>query len=357
MASLPKKLLLASAALALACGLGEGLLRLLQPAAVGVSRQPRIYVRDETNGFAYLPGGRDRLHRLFEMDAAVVINRAGFHDVERTAAGDSPVWRVAALGDSFTACLHVPVAAGWTQILEHELGRRRGTRGEVHNLGLDGTGTDVQVRILAAQLARGLRIDTAILAFYGNDADDVALGPLYREVVDRYVITYQDQAQRSAILQHLAAQGPAAWLANAYDGSLLVRAVTNLTRGDALLRSNFVGPAQVGLRIERRRAAKEPLEQAFRDLAALARRHSFAVLVAPVPARSDPRGSLQVLTQSVAASVLQHCTVVDVVPALERRLAAEHVAYDALFWRHDDHLNAAGNRQYALALADGMPAR
>ncbi|HEX5053643.1 MAG TPA: SGNH/GDSL hydrolase family protein [Planctomycetota bacterium] len=357
MGSCKKKLLLAVGALALACALAEGLLRVLEPTAVGVMHQPCIYTRDETNGYAYRPGSRDRIHRFFEMDAQVAINASGFHDVERPAGTEASAWRVAAIGDSFTACLHVPVADGWTQVLERELGRRRGTRGEVRNLGLDGTGTDVQVRILEAQLASGLRIDTVILAFYRNDVDDVATGRLYREVVDGYVITYQDDAQRAAIVQYLAARRPAAWVAGVYQGSLLVRALLNMFRGDGLLRSNFVWPGQVGLAVERGRAPQAPLEQAFRDLASLARRYSFAVLVAPVPARHEPRGSMQVLTSWVPAQILQPFAVVDVVPAVERLLASEHLAYRELFWTHEDHLNAAGNRLYALALADSLQPR
>lgn len=357
MRSFPKRLLLAVSALALACVLAEGVLRLLEPGVVGVSHQPCIYVRDAANGYAYRPGSRDRMHRFFEMDSAVAINAGGFHDVERTAGMDASAWRVAAIGDSFTACLHVPVADGWTQVLERELGRRRGTGGEVRNLGLDGTGTDVQVRILEAQLAQGMRIDTAILAFYENDVDDVARGLLYREVVDGYVITYQDDAQRAAIVQHLATHRPAAWVAAAYRGSLLCRAVANLVRGDGLLRSNFVGPAQAGVEVEHRRAPRAHLEQAFRDLASLARQYSFAVMVAPVPARHEPQGSLQALTACVPAHVLAPFALVDVVPAMERLLAAERLAYRELFWQYDGHWNAAGNRLYAMALADRMASR
>jgi lysophospholipase L1-like esterase len=356
MRSFPKKLLLAASVLVLACALAEGVLRLLEPEVVGVSHQPCIYTRDESNGYAYRPGSRDRMHRFFEMDAPVAINAGGFHDVEYPPGRNASAWRVAAIGDSFTACLHVPVADGWTQVLERELSRRRGTRGEVRNLGLDGTGTDVQVRILRAQLEQGLRIDTAILAFYGNDVDDVAMGLLYREVVDGYVITYQDDAQRAAIVQHLEASRPAAWVAAAYRGSFLFRALCNVCRGDGLLRSNFVWPAHAGLEVERR-DPRAHLEQAFRELASLARQYSFAVLVAPVPARHEPQGSLQVLTAYVPPHVLEPFSVVDVVPAMERLLTSERLAYKQLFWKYDGHLNAAGNRVYALALADRIPSR
>ena len=357
MRSFPKKLLLAASVLALACAVSEGLLRLLEPGVVGVSYQPCIYTRHEANGYAYRPGSRDRMHRFFEMDAPVAINAGGFHDVECPAGTDASVWRVAAIGDSFTACLHVPVADGWTQILERELSRRRGTRGEVRNLGLDGTGTDVQVSILRAQLEKGMRIDTAILAFYGNDVDDVAMGLMYREVVDGYVITYQDDAQRAAIVEHLEASRPAAWVAAAYRGSFLFRALCNMLRGDGLLRSNFVGPAQAGLEIEHRREPRARLEQAFRELASLARQYSFAVLVAPVPAQHDPQGSMKALTDYVPSLVLEPFSVVDVVPAMERLLTSEHLAYQQLFWKFDGHLNAAGNRVYALALAESLPSR
>lgn len=355
MRSLPKKLLLLSGALVVACALAELGLRLFAPVAVGISYQPCIYTRDADYGFAYVPGSRDRLQRCFEMDTVVQINADGCHDVER-AAGAASAFRMAAIGDSFTACLHVPVADGWTQQLEHELGRRRGAPGEVHNLGLDGTGTDVQVRLLAAALARGQRFDTVILAFYGNDVDDVALGPLYREVVDGYVVTYQDEAQRSTMLQWLHAGRPSTWLATAYRSSLLVRALCNTFGGSGLLRSNFVWPGQAGIAV-RRRAPQAPLEQALLDLAALARRHSFSVLVVPVPARHDAMGSMKVLTQNLPAYALQPFTVIDVVPAMQRLLAAQQIRHEQLFWQHDDHLNATGNRLYALAVAESMPPR
>lgn len=357
MRSFPKKMLLLGGALVLTCALAEATLRWLEPDAVGISRQPCIYTRDEANGYAYRPGSRDRMHRFFEMDSTVAINAGGFHDVERPAGPDPSAWRIAAIGDSFTACLHVPVADGWTQVLEHELGRRRGTRGEVWNLGLDGTGTDVQVRILKAQLEQGLRFDTTILAFYGNDVDDVAMGLLYREVVDGYVITYQDEAQRLAIVEHLQASRPAAWVAAAYRGSLLFRGLTHLVRGDGLLRSNFVGPAHAGLEVTRRRSALAHMEQAFRELSSLARQYSFAVLVAPVPARHEPLGSLKALTECVPAPVLASFSVVDVVPAIEQLLASERLGYQDLFWQYDGHLTAAGNRLYALALAERIAAR
>ncbi|MBL8732852.1 MAG: SGNH/GDSL hydrolase family protein [Planctomycetes bacterium] len=355
MASFPKKLLLLSGALVVACVLAELGLRLFAPIAVGISHQPCIYRRDAGTGFAYVPGSRDRMQRFFEMDTVVQINADGCHDVER-AAGAASAFRVAAIGDSFTACLHVPIADGWTQQLEHELGRRRGAPGEVHNLGLDGTGTDVQVRLLAAALARGQRFDTVILAFYGNDVEDVALGPLYREVVDGYVVTYQDEAQRSTMLQWLAAHRPSAWLAAAYRSSLLVRALCNTFGGSTLLRSNFVWPGQVGLEV-RHRAPQAPLEQACRDLATLAQRHGFRVLVVPVPARHDAMGSMKVLTQNLPAYALQPFAVVDVVPDMERLLAGAQLTYQQLFWQHDDHLNAAGNRLFAQALAERMPPR
>jgi hypothetical protein len=120
------------------------------------------------------------------------------------------------------------------------------------------------------------------------------------------------------------------------------------------LRSNFVWPGHAGLSVERRRAPETPLAKAFLDLASLARRYSFAVMVAPVPAARDPQGSMNVLTQWVPLHLLQPFSVVDVVPAVQRRLAAEHIAYQELFWQHDDHLNAVGNRVYALALAESF---
>jgi len=357
MKPLVKKLWLGLGAVVLVSVLCEGLLRLFKPEVVGVSHQPCIYVKDELNGYAYRPNSRDRMRRHFEMDTPVFINSEGFHDVERPAGTDTGGLRIAAIGDSFTASLHVPVSNGWTQVLERELRRRRGEACEVRNLGMDGTGTDIQVRILKTQLEKGLRIGAVILAFYKNDVDDVAMGLLYREVLDSFVITYQDESQRTAIVKCLKEGRPAAWVAAAYRRSYFFRALYNLARPNSLLRSNFVGPKEAGIRAERRYEPRARLDQAFRDLRALSEQYGFSVLVAPVPVRRDAQGSMKSLTDHVSPDVLRTFSVVDVVPGLERLRTQEHLRYRQLFWKYDGHLNATGNRLFGLTLADLLSAR
>jgi len=352
MKSFVSKALLVAIAMVVATGLAEGLLRLFESEIVGMNRQPCVYVRDDTNGYAYRPNSRDRMYRNGEINVPVFINSDGFHDVERGPASNGGGRRVAVIGDSFTAALHVPISNGWTQVLERELSRRQGTACEVRNFGLDGTGTDIQVRILKAQLEKGLKVDTVILAFYRNDPDDVALGPCYREVVDSYVITYQDERQKEAILKYLKDGQTSRRVAAAYRRSYLFRALYNLVRSHSLLRSNFVGPKDTGIPVERRFEPRERLDASFRDLLTLAATQPFTLVVAPVPTKKDPGGSARALTDNVSASVVKELSVVDVVPLLERLRKEERIRYRDLFWRYDGHLNVAGNRLFGLALAD-----
>ena len=354
MKSLASKIALFGIAVILAGGLTEALLRVLKLPAVGVSHQPCIYVRDETNGYAYRPGSRDRMHRNFEMDVMVSINSNGFHDVERGERKNSDGLRMAAIGDSFTASLHVPVPAMWTQVLAREMTARGKVPVDVYNLGMDGTGTDVQVNILKTQLDRGLEFDRVILAFYKNDVDDVAIGPLFREVEGGYVITYQDESQKMAILDRLKNGQPSRRVAAAYRRSYLFRLICNTIRPGNLLRSNFAGPQQAGLQPNRKHEPGARLDAAFRNLISLSVKNHFELSVIPVPAKRDPDGSMKALTGNVSAEVLRQISVIDVVPALERLRNERHIGYREMFWKHDGHLNETGNRLFALAVVQAI---
>ena len=119
---------------------------------VGISHQPTIYEKNEKYGYAYMTNVKGLIHRNFEIDNLVKTNSDGFHDIQRNQQQKHNKLRIAAVGDSFTSSLHVPLSATWTQILEQELRNSINSPVEVVNLGLDGTGTDVHLNILSSKL-------------------------------------------------------------------------------------------------------------------------------------------------------------------------------------------------------------
>ena len=207
--------------------LSEATLRVLKPArAVGISHMPCIHVPDARNGYRYKPNSQGWFHRYYEVDNTVMINSAGFHDIEHLA--DEPGLRIVAIGDSFTAGMAVSIPSTWTQVLQQELRDR--TRAPVHvlNLGMTGTGTDIHRNVLKQYLQHE-KADLVILAFYENDLIDMQVKRFFRDTHDGYVIFYQDEDQRQRILEYRKKaefSAPLRWLYwNSYFGLLFQRII------------------------------------------------------------------------------------------------------------------------------------
>ena len=117
-----------------------------------------------------------------------------------------------------------------------------------------------------------------------------------------------------------------------------------------LFRLEFVQPSlrELGVNERVRRSRRPLLRKAFADLERLAVGCDCRLLVVPVPARKSLDGSLRVFRKYVGDTALD---VVDVVPALERRLREDGRGPLDLYWKNDNHLNAYGNRLFAKALA------
>jgi lysophospholipase L1-like esterase len=301
-------LLLASFTAALL--LAEATLRMLRPPAASVIHYPCIYVEDERFGFRYQPGAVGRVAGHFEIDNIVHINALGFYDDDPLPAGASEL-RVLAVGDSFTAALNLGQDEVWTAVLERELRERGHPSADVVNLGLDGTGTEVHRDLLRAFIPE-LRPDVVILAFYANDIDDVLHGRFSRECYRGYVLAFQDELQRMILRRRVEVHLDrrfARWL---FDHSFLVRMLEFLRSGSRnLFRLHYVQPtlAELGIDDFRRWIGETELE------------------------------------------------LVDAVPAMERMLAEDGRSASDLFWANDNHLNAYGNRLFALALAEAAPLR
>jgi lysophospholipase L1-like esterase len=288
----------------------------------------------------------------FEIDNEVALNSLGFYDDEPADAASVGL-RVLAVGDSFTAALNVPRDEVWTAVLERELRARGYSDADVVNLGLDGTGTDVQLELLREYVPR-FRPQVVLLAFFANDLEDVQNGPFTRECYREFVLSYQTPAQRDALRARVDAHAQRRVLRALADHSLLARLGLAAWEGPrTLFRLNFLQPsrAELGLTPERLRERAPRARESFEALARFAERCDCGLVIAPVPARRELGASLQ-LAREVSAGL--PLPIVDVLPGMRASLAADRRTDADLFFVHDAHLNAYGNRLYARALADAV---
>jgi hypothetical protein len=348
--------ILVAGSIAVALAMAEAALRIVRPVPLaGIDHQPTIYVTDETNGYAYRPGSRGRLHRNFEIDSTVVINARGFHDRERAAGEPRPSLRVAATGDSFTAALQVPIPSTWTQVLERQLEEATGAPAEVVNLGLDGTGSDIHRNLLAAHLATN-EVDVVVWFFDKNDFLDVQVKRVFRDLYAGFVLAYQNADQKQTIVDYVDESlppFPVRWL---YPRSLVVRSLVNATNRRNLLRSNFVTPRRAGIPdLEKHEigVAQRMMETAFSEALELSNEHGFRLLIVPVPRKDDRRAATArtVLSAAVSSRLRDRLDVVDLTPAIREILQRERREFDAMFWRYDGHFSVLGNRVIGEALA------
>jgi hypothetical protein len=123
-----------------------------------------------------------------------------------------------------------------------------------------------------------------------------------------------------------------------------------LPRGSPF-RMEFQQPARAELGAPDRDAGRRRLREALDALAGLPAACGCRVVVAPVPPRSDPRGSLDRWRRIDGGVAVE---VVDVLPAIERELAARGLHHRDLYFEHDNHLNALGNELYGRAVAGAL---
>lgn len=334
-------------------------LRLLRPSGLSPELQALVYEPDPELGYRYRPDASARVVRGFEIDTVVHINGLGFHDVARTLPADGPPAggpRIVAVGDSFTSAKHVPVAQGWTQTLEGALRATGRPDASVWNLGLDGTGTDVHVALLERWVGR-IRPDLVILAFYANDVQDTAERRKFREDYRGYVLGYLDPAQRDTLRAFVDAEAPGPAGRFVYAHLWTSRFFVGMTPALELLRTNYVTPSRIGMPVDLANPDAPPLEAWFGRLAALAARHRFRLVVAPVPPKRHPRGSARRLERGLEAGIYATLDVVDVQPAMAADVAARGGRWDDLYWRRDDHFDAEGYGLFGRTLAPEIAQR
>ena len=345
------------AGLAGAVAIAELALRIAQPEQVGCYLFPCIYWSDTEWGYRYRPNAVGRKYEQFEMDNEVHINSQGFHDRERVAGAEAGALRVAAIGDSFTAAIHVPIEETWTQVAERLLSRELLRRVQVYNLGLDGTGTPVHLSVLERMLP-ALRPDVVVLAFFANDFEEAAFGRVYRECYQGYVINYQNEEQRDRLRAIVASQAPSprarAWFERSYLSRLFPSLYGYVTF--ALLRENYLSPSRFGVPVDAQ-SGTDDVAALFESFLRLSEEWGFAFVVVPVPMKQDPQGSLALLRDGLPEPLRARLDVVDVSGAIRAELTREGLGWSDLYWKRDAHFDVDGNRIFGQAVAAALAGR
>lgn len=343
--------------------LGEGIVRLKLPPQASVTRAPCIYLPDDELGYRFQPNASDLMFKNFEMDNMVQINTAGFHDINHPAVLDDANPRVLAIGDSFTAALEVPTDAGWTQTLQRELRRMGFSSAEVINLGIDGTGTNIHLKLLKKYLAQ-YQPNFVVLAFYKNDPGDLLDKLKHRECYKNYTLAYQSETEAQALRNFVDEARPTSdtfnWL---YARSYLFRlfvfpfkdrfwryGILNPTR-------NYYAPGMIGIEVDKRTQHPDDMDTLFAEFSALADEYHFRLLVVPVPANdtwNSPDDSIDGLRQSISPKTWETLEIIDVLPDIRAQVEADHKHYADLFFQYDEHFNAYGQYVYGTMVTQAI---
>jgi hypothetical protein len=313
---------------------------------VAKNHNPCIFVADEKTGFRFKPNSSGWVHRNFEMDNSVDINSIGFHDIEHKNIGHKQK-TILAIGDSFTAGIHVPVSETWTQVLERELSET-----VVINLGLSATGTDAHLELLKEHVST-FRPDAVILAFCYNDVTDLEGKIRYLECYNGYVIHYDDQQQKEHIRAYVDAHSPNALSRWLFDNFFTFRAASRylLPRGQLLLRNNWVSPSRIGLEVAKNHTARRTLDDLLIEFEQLSKQWGFKFFIVPIPSHEEPVSSMEVLQAATSPDLLARFELVDITSKWEALRVTRNESRHDLFWKFDGHFNASGNEVFGLAVA------
>jgi len=160
-------------------------------------------------GYRYAPGAEDVLSRYGDFRQVVRIGPHGWRGPVPAAEAAPGVFRVVVVGDSHAAGLEVGEGETFPAVLATALERRTGLPVEAVNLGLDGTGTRVQRRVLE-DVGLGLGPDLVVLQVFLNDFADTVRPLAYRDVVEGQVIAYAGDEERAVLTERARRQARSA---------------------------------------------------------------------------------------------------------------------------------------------------
>jgi lysophospholipase L1-like esterase len=268
-------------------------------------------------------------------------NSLGMRDdeVEPRGAGER---RILALGDSFTFGHGVAAEEAYPEVLAALLssGDRPVT---VLNAGVPGYGIDQVLRALPERLAQ-TDPDLVLVGIHCSDVDEGWLWPLY--------------ALRDGALAPLPAWRTGVWLQG-----LVVDATPRWLRSSALFqqvarrlpaRDPFFQRPSLG-REELRAWARDKIVAELRAIAGAARARGAAVAAVLMPCKEDLGGAPGLPYRDLGARI--EAAGVPALAAADALRAARGGDLRELFFVRDVHLNAAGNRALAGAVARFLEAR
>jgi lysophospholipase L1-like esterase len=295
-------------------------------------------------------GGGDELVRHDEIRNRVRINALGWHDTAGIGVGEGAL-RVVALGDSFTAGLEVSTGETYPHRLAALLAERTQAAVRVWNLGLDGTGTDLQRRIFE-EVGLEKRPDLVVVQMFRNDFRETGRPMEYREVHAGCVLSYETEAQREELRRQAEAMG--GLLDALAHVSYLARGVRVAVRG---VPSNFLlsrPEAETGKHASLDERTAMVLEEVLRirDLAA---EQGAPLVVVFAPAKwkvvdAEPGYVSYPMRRIGDALAAEGIPVLD----LTERLLAGDEAPARIFWEHDSHPNAEGYRWMGVEVGEWL---
>jgi hypothetical protein len=333
----------------------EGGLRLM-----GYGPRPTMNRFDPVLGWSKEPNASIRRH-TGEFDVTLQTNsRALREDESRGYAKPAGETRVLLVGDSFTLGYTVERADTLSQLLERRL-RAEGRSAEVLNGGTEGYSTDQEVLWLASE---GVKYapDVVVLQMYENDIFWNAQASYLRYPKP---LLKPEQAPETALASPATLQDPGRepWLERSTAIGTLVGGIVS-PPSVPLLPGPIALPAEWSVRLRDDAPGWPETEAALRAFRWLADHRGFKPLVIVIPdkAQIDPASRAQMAQAMgndpaydpsrpyrgmVALARLSGLPVVEPEAALA---AASDGGRRALYFGHDWHTNAIGNRVLAAQL-------
>jgi hypothetical protein len=311
-----------------------------------------------------------------DMENPVTLNREGFHDVEHAAErAATNTYRLLVVGDSYVAALSVPLEGKFTRLLESRLRREDPFRTGRYEVISMGHGNQAQEAELAYVRNAGERYrpDAVLLVFFcGNDVMENSPETFHaaQGFASRYQKTIAPLKERvfarANVLPHTRVSGALAEAVTTWYADHLHWFVPGLTRAD--LESPEMGVYRVPLAPPWQRAYERTavLLAAIRDEC---RRQGATFLLAwlsspqaigDVGGEEIRHGGADGLDLAQPERWIESWCRTNGVPAVSLEPALVAAGRRRVFWRHDGHLNPAGNAAvveplYRLVATSGAP--
>ena len=278
-----------------------------------------------------------------EFEFEVRTNSLGFRDVEHRRDKPDGVFRILALGDSFTFGIGAAYEDSFLVRLEQRLNARPGSHPvvEIIKAGMPRYWPEAEA-LLLERIGVTFEPDLVLVSFLPNDVADTVVGMDYLEVSDGFLVTREaDRLGRPGLWLYLhshAARIVLRRVVGSDAASAPAAAAAELAFTDVYEPGGPYEEAWVEVESQYQRMA-ETAAAAGSDLAIVhIPQLNFAMETAPYPATRLGQWAEQ-----------HEVTFIDALPGIRR--AAEQ---ETLYWARDGHCNAAGYRVIADAVFDAL---